>query len=316
MIRFSYKTSTVIFGLALTLGLNACSSSQTKEADETEVIAPIMDAGTDAVPQPDIEPIPEASPNLETPPAPEASPSMETPPPISMDSPSSEPTPLQSSSPVDLVNQSSINQSEDYTVQSGDTLMRIAFEIYGDIYKWKAIYEANRDKISDPNSIPKGLVLKIEKPAIPVVIDRNGKKYMIKKGDTLGKISDTLYGTPSKWKELWEHNKQLIQNPNRIFAGFYLYYLAGSESSQNSTSESYASQGEIPHVSESGNSQMSAPQMNSPGVGAATGAAHLDTPQPPSIPVGGEVPAPGVVAPDAPANSAGAGLDSPPPAAQ
>ena len=110
-----------------------------------------------------------------------------------------------------------------YTVQEGDTLMKIAFENYGDLYQWKKILEDNKDKITSANTIPKGTVLKMQS-AGPAEIARNGEKYLIKSGDTLGTISGDVYGTQSKWRKLWENNKQLIKDPNRIFAGFYLYY--------------------------------------------------------------------------------------------
>jgi hypothetical protein len=101
--------------------------------------------------------------------------------------------------------------------------MKIAFEHYGDLYKWKEIFELNRDKITNPNSIPRGTVLKLN-PGGEVSISRNGEKYLIKSGDTLGKISSQVYGTSSKWKKIWKNNRELIKDPNRIFAGFYLYY--------------------------------------------------------------------------------------------
>ena len=41
---------------------------------------------------------------------------------------------------------------------------------------------------------------------------------------TLGSISHTVYGSTRKWKKLWENNRQLIKDPNKIYAGFYLYY--------------------------------------------------------------------------------------------
>jgi hypothetical protein len=47
---------------------------------------------------------------------------------------------------------------------------------------------------------------------------------MIKNGETLGTISNSVYQTPKKWKAIWENNKPLIRNPNVIFAGFTLYY--------------------------------------------------------------------------------------------
>ena len=43
-----------------------------------------------------------------------------------------------------------------YTVQSGDSLSKIAKHIYGDAGKWHRIYEANKDKIKNPDLIYPG----------------------------------------------------------------------------------------------------------------------------------------------------------------
>lgn len=43
-----------------------------------------------------------------------------------------------------------------YTVKSGDSLSKIAKRIYGDPDKWHRIYEANRDKIKNPDLIHPG----------------------------------------------------------------------------------------------------------------------------------------------------------------
>jgi nucleoid-associated protein YgaU len=48
-----------------------------------------------------------------------------------------------------------------YTVQKGDSLSKIAKEQYGDGNRWKAIFEANRDQITNPDLIHPGQVLKI-----------------------------------------------------------------------------------------------------------------------------------------------------------
>lgn len=50
---------------------------------------------------------------------------------------------------------------ETYTVVGGDTLSKIAKRHYGDASKWKAIYEANRDVIKNPDLIQIGWVLKL-----------------------------------------------------------------------------------------------------------------------------------------------------------
>lgn len=48
-----------------------------------------------------------------------------------------------------------------YTVSKDDTLQTIAKKFYNSYGKWPKIYEANKDKIPDPNRIKAGLVLTI-----------------------------------------------------------------------------------------------------------------------------------------------------------
>jgi LysM repeat protein len=48
-----------------------------------------------------------------------------------------------------------------YTVKSGDTLSKIAQEFYGSANEYNRIFEANRDKLSDPNRIQVGQQLVI-----------------------------------------------------------------------------------------------------------------------------------------------------------
>ena len=48
-----------------------------------------------------------------------------------------------------------------YTVQSGDSLSKIAREMYGEASEWKKIYEANRDRIKNPDLIQPGWTLTI-----------------------------------------------------------------------------------------------------------------------------------------------------------
>ena len=43
-----------------------------------------------------------------------------------------------------------------YTVKSGDTLSKIAKQMYGDASQWKRIHEANRAKIPNPDLIHPG----------------------------------------------------------------------------------------------------------------------------------------------------------------
>ncbi|MEK6579692.1 MAG: LysM peptidoglycan-binding domain-containing protein [Bdellovibrionota bacterium] len=236
MLKPRYVVLAIVLGISV--GLSACSSGG-EVSPAGDEIPPLADAATDAVPGASDVPTDPTTPLPDSPEGEAAALSKleGSPPPV--DSAAAPPPPagepISAAPGGELAAAPAIpadagtGGSETYSVQSGDTLMKIAFETYGDLYKWKSIYEANRDKISDPNHVSPGISLTLEKPSSPVVIDRNGEKYFIKSGDTLGTISDDVYGTRKKWKRLWENNKQLIQDPNKIFAGFYLYYTMTPE---------------------------------------------------------------------------------------
>ena len=45
------------------------------------------------------------------------------------------------------------------------------------------------------------------------------KYYTVRKNDTLQKISSKFYGTTRKWKLIYEENKGIIKNPDRVYPG-------------------------------------------------------------------------------------------------
>ena len=55
-------------------------------------------------------------------------------------------------------------QAQTYTVQKDDTLQKISKKLFGTYGKWYKIYEANKDKIKNPNILKPGTVLTI--PAV------------------------------------------------------------------------------------------------------------------------------------------------------
>ena len=57
--------------------------------------------------------------------------------------------------------QGSQSPSTFYTVKSGDTLGKIASEVYGDAGKYPVIFDANKPMLSDPNKIYPGQSLRI-----------------------------------------------------------------------------------------------------------------------------------------------------------
>ena len=54
-----------------------------------------------------------------------------------------------------------VSSMKTYTVKPGDTLSAIAREYLGDAKEYMRIFEANRDQLSDPDTIKPGQVLKI-----------------------------------------------------------------------------------------------------------------------------------------------------------
>ncbi len=54
-------------------------------------------------------------------------------------------------------------QSTTYTVKSGDSLSKIAKEVYGDFQAYPKIFEANRPMLEHPDKIYPGQVLRIPK---------------------------------------------------------------------------------------------------------------------------------------------------------
>ena len=195
-------------------------------------------------------------------------------------------TPVADSAPVadaPVIADTSGGSNVHYKVKRGDTLMKIAFEQYGDLYRWKEIYEANRSRIKDPSNVPPGTKLSLNGAGM-VTIERNGEQYLIKHGDTLGVISNDVYGTTHKWKKLWENNRQLIKDPNKIYAGFYLYYQPEARMTQDGSSPGGSA----------ANTPKNLPFKNQPAAAVKTAANTVVTPV--------EQPAPQAVAPAATTN--------------
>lgn len=115
-------------------------------------------------------------------------------------------------------------ETDTYTVKAGDTLMKIAFTVYGDIDRWKDLFDWNKGTLKKASQLKPGMRLKYETPVNAFQPAQLGHSYTIKPGDTLANIADEVYGRKMKYKKLQGYNKRLIKNPNRIFAGFTIFY--------------------------------------------------------------------------------------------
>lgn len=143
---------------------------------------------------------------------------------IAMDKPVAmeEPVAMQDTAAEEIVIDQVGSQMQ-YTVEKGDTLMMIAFKIYGDYSKWREIANLNPNKLIQGQIAPVGTSLTYYAPSEAFSWNPEGNPYLVKNGDTLGGISTDTYGTMKFWKNIWDNNKPLIKNPNRIYAGFTIY---------------------------------------------------------------------------------------------
>lgn len=98
-----------------------------------------------------------------------------------------------------------------YKVIEGDWLSKIAGmrEVYHTGAKWPMIFEANKERIKNPNLIYPGWVL-----MIPYL-----ESYGVIPGDYLTLIASyySIYSNSRRWPEIYEANKDKIKDPDWIY---------------------------------------------------------------------------------------------------
>lgn len=77
-----------------------------------------------------------------------------------------------------------------------------------DVYTNKMTIDPPPTPIKAPNEVA---------PAAPV--EEAVELYVIKSGDTLGKIAKEFYGKASAYMEIFEANKEVIEDPDKIYVG-------------------------------------------------------------------------------------------------
>jgi nucleoid-associated protein YgaU len=111
----------------------------------------------------------------------------------------------------ELKNEWKMCQYGRYKVIEGDWLSKISSmrEVYHEGAKWPMIYEANKDKIKNPNLIYPGWVL-----LIPTL-----DSYSVIPGDYLTLIASyhSIYSNSRRWPEIFEANKDKIKDADLIY---------------------------------------------------------------------------------------------------
>ncbi|MCP5002361.1 MAG: LysM peptidoglycan-binding domain-containing protein [Planctomycetes bacterium] len=126
-----------------------------------------------------------------------------------------------------------------HTVSSNESLAVLSKKYYGDGANWRVIFEANRDKMSNPDILYVGLELKIpDLNALPVesgsglserqfglrAMDETleTRTYKIHRGDTLHSIASEFYQDGSLWWKIYEANQDTIEDKNILLVGHTL----------------------------------------------------------------------------------------------
>ncbi len=129
-----------------------------------------------------------------------------------------------------------------YQVKAGDTLTSIANTMLPGKNSVKVILEANKSVLSDANKIRVGMTLKIP-ASLPAVAEAaksesvkkadsgavtsggketskaGGTEYIVQAGDTLEKIARKLFNDRTKWREIYDWNRDQLAEPGRLRAG-------------------------------------------------------------------------------------------------
>lgn len=102
-----------------------------------------------------------------------------------------------------------------YTVQSGDSLSKIAKSCYGIIHAYDVIFGANQPMIKDADEIFPGQILRV--PAI------EGVPYVVEGGDTLGGIAKKFYGEAGQYTAIFQANTDVLASPDAVEVGQQLH---------------------------------------------------------------------------------------------
>jgi nucleoid-associated protein YgaU len=140
-------------------------------------------------------------------------------------------------SPSDGLVRPSLANGREHVVRAGDRLANISREYLGDANLWKAIADANPGV--DPSRLQVGRKLSIPERGAAIagasldsvrpkeaerrpVASEKKPTYVVKKGDTLTSIAQRELRDRAAWRKLFDMNKHVVKNANRLPVGLTL----------------------------------------------------------------------------------------------
>jgi len=152
-----------------------------------------------------------------------------------------------------------------YIVKGGDTLTSIASAQLPGKGGLKAILDANKDVLPNPNKLRVGMTLKIPAAlaAVPDApktdVSKKGtvenktiaaptggaSEYVVQSGDTLERIARKLFNDGRKWKEIYEWNRDQLPDASRLRVGQVLKIKQGVSTVEAPAEQPSSSRAEI-----------------------------------------------------------------------
>ncbi|MEM1445976.1 MAG: LysM peptidoglycan-binding domain-containing protein [Planctomycetota bacterium] len=129
------------------------------------------------------------------------------------------------------------------TVESGDSLSKLAERHLGSQTKYLELYEANRDVLESPDKVVVGMELKLPHGSKPMAeqseaTDHSNRHagaepreasgpparpaaqtYTVQSGDNLSRIAEKMLGSRDRWQELYDANRDRLDTPDRVKVG-------------------------------------------------------------------------------------------------
>lgn len=123
-----------------------------------------------------------------------------------------------------------------HTIEAGETLSKIAARFLGDANRWREIAAINTDRLPDPNTVGKGVLIRIplragtsptnaaQRPVntpVPPPAQRAAptRKHVVAKNENLSEIAQKYLGSARKWREIYDANRDVIKDPDNVLAG-------------------------------------------------------------------------------------------------
>lgn len=134
--------------------------------------------------------------------------------------------------PVLPAPQTAASRQQTVVVQAGDTLSGLAAKYMGSSGKWNELLKANSDKLDSARDLRVGMTIVIPgtpgsiaaAPAARQVVSRSNEPvvYTVQSGDTLIQIAQEQLGDSSRYKAIYEANRDQMKNENALRPGMKL----------------------------------------------------------------------------------------------